>query len=62
MRVQLRDETTARNKELASEGKKAGCRGWEYAELHNSGSRGLYNGLDADGIHRLKASQEPEDP
>jgi hypothetical protein len=37
LRVQLRDETTARNKELAREGKKAGCRGWEYAELHNSG-------------------------
>lgn len=27
---------------------------WQYAELHNSGYRGLYNGLDADGIHRLK--------
>ena len=28
--------------------------GWEYAELHNSGYRGLYNGLDEDGIHQLK--------
>lgn len=45
MRVHIRGEITARNKELAGEGKKAGCRGWEYAELHNSGYRGLYNGL-----------------
>ena len=54
MRVQLRDEITLRNRELAGQGKNAGCRGWEYAELHNSGYRGLYNGLDEDGIHRLK--------
>ena len=53
-RVHIRGEITVRNKELASEGSKAGCRGWEYAELHNSGYRGLYNGLDEDGIHRLK--------
>ena len=43
---------TVRNKELVRQGKKAGCR--EYAELHNSGYRGLYNGLDEDAIHRLK--------
>lgn len=54
MRVHIREEITVRNGELASEGKKAGCRGWQYAELHNAGYRGLYNGLDDDGIHRLK--------
>ena len=54
MRVHIRGEITTRNRELAGEGKKAGCRGWEYAELHNSGYRGLYNGLDEAGIHRLK--------
>lgn len=54
MRVHIRGEITMRNKELAGEGKKAGCRGWEYSELHNSGYRGLYNGLDEGGIHRLK--------
>lgn len=55
LRVQMREEITLRNKELAAEGAKAGCRGWQYAELHNAGYRGLYNGLDEDGIHRLKA-------
>lgn len=54
MRVHIREEITSRNKELAGEGAKAGCRGWEYAELHNSGYRGLYNGLDEDAIHDMK--------
>lgn len=55
LRVQLRDQTTERNKELAREGQRAGCEErWEYAELHNAGYRGLYKGLDAEGIHELK--------
>lgn len=54
MRLHIREEISVRNKELAGQGKKAGCTGWQYAELHNSGYRGLYNGLDEDGIHRLK--------
>lgn len=53
-RVHIRGEITIRNKELATEGSKAGCKGWQYAELHNAGYRGLYNGLDEGGIHRLK--------
>jgi hypothetical protein len=53
-RVHNRSEITIRNRELAQEGARAGCTKWDYAELHNSGYRGLYNGLDADGIHRLK--------
>ncbi len=54
IRVHNREEITARNRELAAQGKQAGCTQWDYAELHNSGYRGLYNGLDADGIHKLK--------
>lgn len=54
LRIQVRADNTVRNKELAKQGAKAGCKHWDYAELHNSGYRGLYNGLDADGIHRLK--------
>jgi hypothetical protein len=54
IRLHNRDEITVRNRELAAQGKRAGCTAWDYAELHNSGYRGLYNGLDADGIHRLK--------
>lgn len=54
LRLHNREEITLRNKELAAEGKKAGCKGWEYAELHNSGYRGLYNGLDKEGIRQLK--------
>jgi hypothetical protein len=54
-RLMARDEIVKNNKKIAAHGKKAGCqRGWEYAELHNSGYRGLYNGLDESGIHRLK--------
>lgn len=54
MRIHIRGEITVRNRELASEGSKAGCAGWQYAELHNSGYRGLYNGLDEGDIHLLK--------
>jgi DNA-damage-inducible protein D len=54
IRVHNRAEMSTRNRELAAEGKRAGCSSWDYAELHNSGYRGLYNGLDADGIHTLK--------
>ncbi len=54
-RLMARDEIVKNNKKIAAHGKKAGCeRGWEYAELHNSGYRGLYNGLDEAGIHDLK--------
>ena len=49
------DEIKKHNKKIADHGKKAGCElGWEYAELHNAGYRGLYNGLDENGIHNLK--------
>lgn len=54
IRLKNRDEITIRNKELAQQGAKAGCSKYDYAELHNSGYRGLYNGLDAVQIHRLK--------
>jgi hypothetical protein len=53
-RIINREEMTIRNRELAAQGKSAGCTKWDYAELHNSGYRGLYNGLDAIGIHKLK--------
>jgi hypothetical protein len=54
LRVHNREEIAVRNRELAAQGRRAGCSQWDYAELHNSGYRGLYNGLDADGIHQLK--------
>ena len=54
-RVFARDETVKHNKQIAAHGKQAGCkRPWHYAELHNAGYRGLYNGLDENGIHALK--------
>ena len=54
-RLMARDEIVKHNKKINAHGKKAGCEhGWEYAELHNSGYRGLYNGLDENGIHALK--------
>ena len=57
-RVQVREQISERNRDLASEGKRAHCEGWQYAELHNSGYRGLYNGLDQEGIHELKELTE----
>jgi hypothetical protein len=54
LRVHNREEIAVRNQELAAQGRRAGCSQWDYAELHNSDYRGLYNGLDADGIHQLK--------
>ena len=55
LRLHNRAEMTARNKDLAKEGKKAGLRDpWEYAELHNEGYRGMYDGRDEDAIHALK--------
>jgi hypothetical protein len=53
-RLRNRDEITTRNTELAKQGAKAGCTSYDYAELHNSGYRGLYNGLEAADIHKLK--------
>jgi hypothetical protein len=53
-RIFARDETVKHNKQIAVHGKEAGCKGWQYAELHNSGYRGLYNDLDENGIHALK--------
>jgi len=53
-RLQNRSEMTVRNTELARQGAKAGCTEYDYAELHNSGYRGLYNGLEAADIHKLK--------
>lgn len=53
-RLRNRDEMTVRNTELAQQGAKAGCKNLDYAELHNSGYRGLYAGLEAADIHRLK--------
>lgn len=54
LRVHNRDEIAVRNTELAAQGARAGCTEYDYAELHNSGYRGLYNGVDAAGIHKLK--------
>lgn len=53
-RVHIREEIAEGNTDLQAAGKRARCQGWQYAELHNSGYRGLYNGLDMKGIHRLK--------
>ena len=53
-RVQNRSEITVRNTELAQQGAKAGCTEYDYAELHNAGYRGLYNGLEVADIHKLK--------
>ena len=53
-RVKNRSEITLRNTELAEQGKKAGCTEYNYAELNNAGYRGLYNGLEAADIHKLK--------
>ncbi len=53
-RLRNREEITIRNTELARQGAQTGCRNIDYAELHNSGYRGLYGGLDASDIHRLK--------
>lgn len=53
-RLTNRSEITLRNRELAQQGARAGCTEFDYAELHNSGYRGLYNGLEAADIHRLK--------
>ncbi|MEZ5971270.1 MAG: KilA-N domain-containing protein [Hyphomonadaceae bacterium] len=53
-RVHNRAEISARNKDLAAQGARAGCVNWQYAELHNAGYRGLYNGLEEDEIHELK--------
>lgn len=53
-RLKNRSEMTVRNVELAQQGARAGCSEYDYAELHNAGYRGLYNGLEASDIHKLK--------
>lgn len=54
LRLLNRGEMTARAKDLGAEAKRAGCVGWQYAELHNARYRGLYNGLTENDIHALK--------
>lgn len=61
-RVHNREEMRKFNSDLQAEGKKARCtKGWHYAELHNAGYRGLYNGLDKSGIHALKGLTQSQD-
>jgi hypothetical protein len=61
LRVHNREEMAARNKDLAKEGKKAGIKeGWQYAELHNAGYRGMYDGKDEDAIHEHKKLKKGE--
>jgi hypothetical protein len=54
LRLLNRGEMTTRAKDIGELGQRAGCAGWQYAELHNARYRGLYNGLDENGIHSLK--------
>jgi len=60
-RIFLRQEMTKHNKNLAQTAKKAGVTSpLEYAIFQNFGYKGLYDGLDAKGIHtkkELKKSQ-----
>ena len=60
-RLFLRQEMIEHNKQLAEAAKNAGViKPMEYAVFQNWGYKGLYNGLDAKGIHKnkeLKKSQ-----
>lgn len=60
-RIFLRQEMIEHNKQLAEAAKNAGViKPFEYAIFQNWGYKGLYNGLDAKGIHKnknLKKSQ-----
>jgi DNA-damage-inducible protein D len=54
-RLFLRQEMIEHNKQLAEAAKKAGViKPYEYAVFQNWGYKGLYNGLDAKGIHQNK--------
>ena len=60
-RLYLRKEMIEHNKQLADAAKKAGViKPWEYAIFQNHGYQGLYNGLDAKGIHAKKGLKKSE--
>jgi DNA-damage-inducible protein D len=61
-RVLLRDELKEHNKSLASTAKKVGVqKPVDYAVFQNHGYKGLYGGLDREGIQRRKKLQAKQD-
>lgn len=60
-RLYLRKEMAEHNKQLADAAKAAGViQPYEYAIFQNHGYMGLYNGLDAKGIHKKKGLKKSE--
>ena len=60
-RLFLRKEMAAHNKQLADAAKAAGViQPQEYAVFQNYGYMGLYNGLDAKGIHKKKGLKKSQ--
>ncbi len=60
-RLFLRLEMIEHNKQLAEAAKNAGViKPMEYAIFQNYGYKGLYNGLDAKGIHKKKGLKKSE--
>ncbi len=63
LRLLNRNQMTERVKDVGEQGKQAGCVGWQYAELHNAGYRGLYNGLRRERDPRAQEAQaDAENP
>ena len=61
-RLFLRQEMIEHNKQLAEAAKNAGIiKPVEYAIFQNWGYKGLYNGLDAKGIHKNKELKKSQD-
>ncbi|MGH6816177.1 MAG: KilA-N domain-containing protein [Hyphomicrobiaceae bacterium] len=60
-RVFLREETRWFNQVLAVHAREAGVRSpSDFAEFHNSGYRGLYNGEDENAIHKRKSLRKDQ--
>lgn len=60
-RLAIRKEMTKHNKSLAAAAKKAGVEtSSDYSEFQNKGYAGLYDGLDAKGIHRKKGLKKSQ--
>ena len=60
-RLQLRERVSENNKKLAEAAHDAGVLSRSFGEFQNAGYRGLYGGLDAEGIKARKGLEKKEE-
>src|SRR5947207_2130650 len=60
-RLQLRERVSENNRKLAEAAHQAGVMSRSFGEFQNAGYKGLYGGLDVDGIRTRKGMEQKEE-